>query len=340
MSPTVEHRMADNAAGHPAGFLYSTVLDLANFAQLHLQAGRFRDESLLSPTSVALMHTPQVSLYTVSDEGYGLTFRTERYKGVRLLRHHGLFMCYSSIFYLAPDHGVGVSILFNSIAAPVGAETLAKSIFDELLALPSEQPDWPVSSAPSGPMGGLSGTEDPSEWSRLTGEYLGLNAGLATIAVVEGHLTLDLNGTVVPLQRHAPHIYFGRSPKSGALLSVGFVPSSGSVPSSVPAVPHYLLVNGSLFERFVRDAQYRPDPMLFASYAGVYVGETGTLVVTTEQGILVVRSPEDDSVARCTALGPTSFVGALGLIEFTIEENGQVTGLTRGRFYPFRRVVQ
>lgn len=316
----------------------STTLDLANFALLHLHAGRFQSQVLLTPASVALMHTPQVSLYTVHDEGYGLTFRTERYKGIRLLRHHGLFMCYSSIFYLAPDHGMGVSILFNSIAAPVGADALAKSIFDELLALPAEQALPPDSS--SGPLVRLSVAVNPSEWPHVTGEYLGLNAGLATIAVVEDHLTLDLNGTVVPLQMHAPHVYFGHSPMSGTLVSVGFVPPSGYAPNSVPGATRHLLVNGSLFERFARNPDYRPDLARLATYVGVYVGETGTLVARSEQGALVVHSPEDDLEARCVALGPTSFVGSLGLMEFTADEMGRVTGVTRGRFYPFQRVAE
>jgi CubicO group peptidase (beta-lactamase class C family) len=320
-SLAVEHRMADYAAGHPCGFLYSTVLDVANFAMLHLNTGRFQGQPVLTPASVALMHRPQTSLYTVYDEGYGLTFRTERYKGIRLLRHHGVFMYYSSIFYLAPDHGLGVSILFNSMAAPVGADALAKSIFDELLALPAEV-TRPRSFGPQ-----AAGTQP--DWLYLTGEYLSLNAGLATIGVVDERLTLDFNGTIIPLEMYAPNIYFGYIPGSGALVSAGFVPALSET--------HYLLVNGSLFERFTRDPDYLPDIAILETYAGTYVGETGTLVVECEEGALVGRSPEDDAKLRFVALGPTSFVGPIGLIEFSMGETGRVTGMTRGRFYPFHR---
>jgi CubicO group peptidase (beta-lactamase class C family) len=320
-SLAVEHRMADYAAGHPCGFLYSTVQDVANFAMLHLNAGRFRGRPVLTPASVALMHRPQTSLYTVFDEGYGLTFRTERYKGIRLLCHNGVTMYYSSIFYLAPDHGLGVSILFNSMAAPVGADALAKSIFDELLALPAEQ----TRPRPAG----LQSAGTPSERSRLAGEYLSLNAGLATIGVVDERLTLNFNGTILPLEMYAPNIYFGYSPRSGAVVSAGFVPATGQA--------RYLLVNGSLFERFTRDPDYRPDIALLETYAGTYVGDTDTLVVECEEGALVVRSPEYDGKMHFVALGPTSFVGPIGLIEFSVSGAGQVTGLTNGRFYPFHR---
>jgi hypothetical protein len=298
------------------------VQDVANFAMLHLNAGRFRGRPVLTPASVALMHRPQTSLYTVFDEGYGLTFRTERYKGIRLLRHDGVTMYYSSVFYLAPDHDLGVSIVFNSMAAPVGGDALAKSIFDELLELPAEQ------TRPQ-PARELQSTWAPSDRPRLTGDYLSLNAGLATIGVIDEHLILDFNGTIVPLEMYAPNIYFGYSPRSGALVSAGFVPATGEA--------RYLLVNGSLFERYRRDPDYRPDIALLETYAGTYVGDTDTLVVECEEGALVARSPEQDGKMHFVALGPTSFVGPRGLIEFSVSEARQVTGLTQGRFYALHR---
>jgi hypothetical protein len=128
---------------------------------------------------------------------------------------------------------------------------------------------------------------------------------------------------------YAPNIYFGYSPRSGALISAGFIPAIGDT--------RYLLVNGSLFERFTRDPDYRPDITLLETYAGTYVGETGTIVVESEDGALIGRSPEDDTQIRFVALGPTSFVGPIGLIEFSLSESGRVIGMTQGRFYPFHR---
>jgi hypothetical protein len=100
---------------------------------------------------------------------------------------------------------------------------------------------------------------------------------------------------------------------------------------------HKLLpVQGS--ESLTRDPDYLPDIALLETYAGTYVGETGILVVECEEGALVMRSPEDDAKLRFVALGPTSFVGPIGLIEFSVSETGWVTGMTTGRFYPFHRV--
>jgi CubicO group peptidase (beta-lactamase class C family) len=73
----VQHRFADNAARYPAGLIMSTVLDLANFAVMHMNVGCFRDRKVLSPESVAEMHTPQADFRTVTGAGYGLTFFTD-----------------------------------------------------------------------------------------------------------------------------------------------------------------------------------------------------------------------------------------------------------------------
>jgi CubicO group peptidase (beta-lactamase class C family) len=59
----VLHRISYGQAIAPAGGAYSTVLDLARFAMMHLQHGRFRDRRLLSPPSVMQMHTRHAMRY-------------------------------------------------------------------------------------------------------------------------------------------------------------------------------------------------------------------------------------------------------------------------------------
>jgi hypothetical protein len=99
---------------------------------------------------------------------------------------------------------------------------------------------------------------------------------------------------------------------------------------------HKLLpVQGS--ESLTRDPDYLPNIALLETYTGTYVGETGTLVVECEEGALVGRSPEDDAKLRFIALGPSSFAGPIGLIEFSVSETGRVTGMTNGRSYPYHR---
>lgn len=98
----VRHSFADNVAGYPAGFAMSTVLDLANFAIIQLNQGSFEDLQILSPDPLRLMHTIQADLYTVKGTGYGITFFTEQYKGMRLVWHDGGISSYVCKFMLVP----------------------------------------------------------------------------------------------------------------------------------------------------------------------------------------------------------------------------------------------
>jgi CubicO group peptidase (beta-lactamase class C family) len=45
----VDHHYADNTAHYPAGFAMSTVLDLANFAIMHMSGGSFNGRQILAP---------------------------------------------------------------------------------------------------------------------------------------------------------------------------------------------------------------------------------------------------------------------------------------------------
>ena len=53
----VLHKVSSGQAIAPAGGVYSTVVDLAHFAMMHLQHGRFHNKQLLSPSSISKMQT-------------------------------------------------------------------------------------------------------------------------------------------------------------------------------------------------------------------------------------------------------------------------------------------
>ncbi|MFN8537359.1 MAG: serine hydrolase domain-containing protein [Thermomicrobiales bacterium] len=87
------HRAPDNTAQYPSAFAHSTVLDLANFALLHLQSGRFGDAQLLPPDLAAAMHAPQADCGLDPANGpsasYGLTFFLTTILGRRCVGHPG-----------------------------------------------------------------------------------------------------------------------------------------------------------------------------------------------------------------------------------------------------------
>ncbi len=131
----VQHQFAENTGHHPGGFALSTALDLANFAILHLNQGCFREQRLLSPASIAAMHRKQVSLIDDSEEGYGLTFYTDTYRGQPRVSHGGAISTYGSHLMLLPQAGIGIVLLTNR-ADGIHLATLANQIIDGLIGKP------------------------------------------------------------------------------------------------------------------------------------------------------------------------------------------------------------
>jgi CubicO group peptidase (beta-lactamase class C family) len=136
-SPRARHRFSDNAAGYPAAFAFSTVLDLAAFAVVHLNEGRFRGERILSPEAVTAMHMPDPATRGADgdeDGGHGLTFGTGVRAGTRYVEHDGEMDGFRSQFLLAPDLRVAVVVLANA-AAPESTAATALRVLDEALAV-------------------------------------------------------------------------------------------------------------------------------------------------------------------------------------------------------------
>src|SRR5262249_28816969 len=129
----VSHRYADHSAHYPAGFAISTVLDMANFAIMHLNGGCFRERHILTSKSVNLMQMAHTAFPKPDGEGYGFTFMIEHYKGVRLVSHSGSIPYFHSRFYMAPDAGIAVIAVANCMA---GVQHIINTAFDQLLDLP------------------------------------------------------------------------------------------------------------------------------------------------------------------------------------------------------------
>jgi CubicO group peptidase (beta-lactamase class C family) len=128
----VLHRAPDNAAQYPSAFAYSTVLDLANFALLHLQQGRFGDDQWLSPASIAAMHAPQVERGDPSGGAYGVTFAIDTYRGIRQISHMGGISSFRSEFTLLPEAGIGVILLYN-LGDDLDAAAIVRAILDDVM---------------------------------------------------------------------------------------------------------------------------------------------------------------------------------------------------------------
>lgn len=300
---SVEHRFADNIAHYPGGFLMSTALDLANFAIMQMNQGRFDDTQVLSAASVAEMQTPQANLYTTNDSGYGLTFGIETYKSQRVVGHGGAISSFGSQLSMIPAAGVAVVLLFNRTSAQFSPDALVNSIFDQLLNLPEQTPALqPVE-------------PDSTLWPLYTGSYLGPYSGLAVIQVENNQPILDLNGERIPLKALRNDLYFGQRSGSETPVSVGFIPEeAGPV--------QYLIVDGSPCQRVERDETFVPDPEVWSAYAGIYEG-IGKVQVIVRDGQLFLYPHLLGKEMRAVPLDNMHFACDWCSFEFLPNENGK-----------------
>jgi CubicO group peptidase (beta-lactamase class C family) len=300
----VEHQFGENAANHPSGYAMSTVVDLANFAMMHMNQGRLKDKQILSPEGVMEMHTPQSQSYTVSGSGYGITFMIYSYKGLRLVGHDGDSNTFLCKFVMVPDAQVAIIMMVNRFEMDL--TSLTKQILDQLFDLPAETPQIQVMEP------------ERSMWPQYVGTYLG-PFGLTTISVEEDQLMLDFNGQKAPLQASRKDLYFSRHPENEEIYSVYFLPEeTGPI--------QYVMVKGFRFKRIEREALSAPDPSFWPSFVGTY-SDFDTLAVSIKDDLLYGYSVQLGQGTVLVPLDRTRFICEAGLVEFLIDESGKVSAL-------------
>jgi CubicO group peptidase (beta-lactamase class C family) len=312
----VQHRYTENTSQAPSGNIISNVLDLSNLVILHLNGGRFGSKRLLSEETVRLMHLPVRKNYTLRDSGYGLTFGTEVYKGVRIIGHNGAISTYGSMIKFAPEHGVGLVMLYNRRADDFPSVKIQHHIFDELLNLPEQ-------------VGALQPiVTEPSQWERHVGAYLGDRSGLVLIEADESGLSLVFNGKRHKLTPIREDLYIGEETGNG--LTVGFIPpESGAT--------QFIMVNGLPCRRFQYDAKYQPDKAMLEACVGIYARNFDTIRVRCQDGELWVSRPPEAKEFHCQPIGGSRFAAAWGPLEFQANENAQVQSLRVGVFSVYEK---
>lgn len=92
-----------------SGGVVSTAQDMAHYLVMHSNEGRFQGVSLLTPDSVALLHTPPATL----DSHYAMGWLEAPINGTPALQHNGILSTFYSEMVLLPESGHGVVILYN-----------------------------------------------------------------------------------------------------------------------------------------------------------------------------------------------------------------------------------
>lgn len=294
----VVHTFAQNTAWDPAGGAMSCVSDMGRLALMYLGGGHYRHQQLLQPETIQMMQAPVVHTFTQQDEGYGLAFATEQYKGVDLVRHNGGGVAsYASYFYLAPEQQTGVILLSNG-----GPQRgLITALLDLLLAFPATKPPRDV-------------TEDQPFWPRYVGTYLGIYTGLVEVHADMHHLRLTRNGKAFILHPRGAHQFVGKAETDDETISLGFVDVDDDGADPI------LILDDSPCQRVPPIPAIAPEPAGWARFVGDYELPAATLM---SQHMLHI-SLNDEALAltqgqatyRCIPLGGKQFACDAGLLAF------------------------
>ena len=171
--PLVVRPLADNAAGSPAGQLFTTAPEFARFCIAFMNGGILDGKPALSPFVIEKLSTPHVAVAGREGYyGYGLMVKDEG--GLRWLSHGGIRTGYGSTMKMCPEKKFAVIVLGNKTGA--GLPRIADKAVELALGLPP---------APREPREKLAMSAE--EMSRLAGAY-GNGRGGLVLSVREGRL--------------------------------------------------------------------------------------------------------------------------------------------------------
>lgn len=129
----------------PAGSINSSAEDLIPWMKVHLNGGKLGEKAVMSPTTMAFLHTPRMETGAKQTEpeivpgGYALGWFTDIYRGVQRVHHGGNIDGFSALVMLVPSERIGIAILANKNESPLPG-TLARHALDRLLGFPPK--DW------------------------------------------------------------------------------------------------------------------------------------------------------------------------------------------------------
>jgi CubicO group peptidase (beta-lactamase class C family) len=114
----------------PASTVNATVADMANFARMLLDGGRFNGRQVLSERSARAMLTRQFTNHP-DQPGYGFTFFEDPTFGIPAFSHGGSMAGFGSFLYLVPEHRLGVFVATNQESGVI-AQAAVSALVDAL----------------------------------------------------------------------------------------------------------------------------------------------------------------------------------------------------------------
>jgi len=247
----VRHDGGDDTGFHPAGYVFSTASDMGRVIRMFLGRGRLDGRQVLRAETVETMWSPHADVRLGRGLHYGLAAVIEPdYKGIRRVGHEGVLRGYCAKMTMAPDHGVGVVVLYNHEYNEdprffTVRERMVDQVFDELLDLPP------------GPVRPGTAPVAASVARRVAGRYAKVLGPLvAELVADDTGLSLRYGDRTVPLHATSGEFFVGPPTDE----DIGDLPwprtpyviddhVSVGVPASTSGPPGLITVNGQPYRR-------------------------------------------------------------------------------------------
>ncbi len=201
----------------PAGSINASVNEMAHWATVHLNNGKFGGAQLVNPATVADMHASHVALGVESTtpeilaEAYGMGWFTDVYRGHRRYHHGGNIDGFSAMISVLPNDGLAFVALSNMNGTGL-PELLIRTAADRILGL--EAKDWIGEAAKRIAKGEeatkkaeekkgtrkVPGTKPAHPLADYAGEYTHPGYGDLKVELAPGRLVFTYNGMVNPLE--------------------------------------------------------------------------------------------------------------------------------------------
>ncbi|HSH45919.1 MAG TPA: serine hydrolase [Longimicrobiales bacterium] len=133
----------------PAGSVFSSARDMAQWVRMHLNGGTYDGQRLLEEETLKEMHSPQMVMGrdsvsermfpTTNFSAYGLAWRMQDYHGRKIVQHTGSVNYTRTQVGMIPSEGIGFVAMAN-LSSSTLQTALMYRVFDALLGLPTR--DW------------------------------------------------------------------------------------------------------------------------------------------------------------------------------------------------------
>ena len=329
----------------PAGSINSSVNEMANWAIVHLNNGKFGGAQLVNTATVADMHASHMALGAESTtpeilaEAYGMGWFTDVYRGHRRYHHGGNIDGFSAMVSVLPNDGLAFVALSNMNGTGL-PELLIRTAADRILGL--EAKDWIGEAAKRIALGEeaakkaeekkgtrkVPGTKPAHALADYAGEYTHPGYGDLKVEVAANRLVFTYNGITNPLEHWHYETFNGLKADDPTFtdfkLTFG-TDLNGRVASLA-----------GVFDAAVDDIVFRKkpearlsDPAYLKQFVGSYDLSGQTVVVSLKGSVLTGALPGQPEIELVPDLGGEFYMKQARIISvrFLTGPDGAVTGL-------------